>query len=68
MNDHCYAVEIDWSKRDDSFIAVVPDLPGCMADGKTRQEAMAAVEVVIAEWTETAKELGRKIPEPRIVR
>ena len=49
-----YSVNFNWSKRDDAFIAVVPELPGCMADGETRQEAMAAVEVVIAEWIETA--------------
>jgi predicted RNase H-like HicB family nuclease len=43
----------------------VPELPGCAADGETRQAALAAVEVVIGEWIETAKELGRPIPEPR---
>lgn len=54
-----------WSKADGAHIAHVPELPGCAADGETRQEALAAVEVVIAEWIETAKELGRPIPEPR---
>jgi predicted RNase H-like HicB family nuclease len=54
-----------WSKRDDAYIAMVPELPGCAADGATRQEALSAVEVVIAEWIETATELGRTIPEPR---
>lgn len=63
MSDSHHEVNLYWSKRDDSFIAVVPELPGCQADGGTRQEALAAVEVVIAEWIETAKELGRAIPK-----
>ncbi len=53
-----------WSDEDQSFIAEVPELAGCAADGSTRQEALAHVEVVIGEWIETAKELGRPIPEP----
>jgi len=43
----------------------VPELPGCMADGATYAEAVAAAEVVIAQWIDTARELGRPIPEPR---
>jgi predicted RNase H-like HicB family nuclease len=54
-----------WSDEDQSFIAEVPELAGCAADGPTRQEALANVEVVIGEWIETAKELGRTIPEPK---
>jgi predicted RNase H-like HicB family nuclease len=54
-----------WSDEDQSFIAEVPELAGCAADGLTRQEALANVEVVIDEWIETAKELGRAIPEPK---
>ena len=54
-----------WSNVDQSFIAEVPELAGCAADGSTRQEALANVEIVIAEWIETAKELGRAIPEPK---
>jgi predicted RNase H-like HicB family nuclease len=54
-----------WSDYDQSFIAEVPELPGCAADGPTRQEALANVEVVIDEWIETAKDLGRIIPEPK---
>ena len=54
-----------WSDEDQSFIAEVPKLAGCAADGSTRQEALANVEVVIGEWIETAKELGRAIPEPK---
>ncbi len=60
-----YEIILYWSKADGSYVAVVPELAGCMADGATRQEAIAAAEVVIAEWIETAKELGRPIPEPR---
>jgi predicted RNase H-like HicB family nuclease len=65
MTDDRYEVILYWSKADDAYIAAVPELPGCAADGATRQEALAAAEVVIAEWIETAKELGRPIPEPR---
>jgi len=60
-----YEVIICWSKEDEAFIAEVPELPGCAADGATYQEAIANVEVVIREWIETAKELGRPIPEPK---
>lgn len=58
-------VIIYWSAEDRAFIAEAPELPGCMADGNTHQEALASLEVVIAEWIETATELGRSIPEPR---
>jgi predicted RNase H-like HicB family nuclease len=60
-----YEVIIYWSEEDQAFIAEVPELPGCMADGSNYQEALANVEVVVQEWIETAKELGRPIPEPR---
>jgi predicted RNase H-like HicB family nuclease len=60
-----YEVIIYWGDEDEAFIAEVPELPGCMADGSTHQEALANVEVVIEEWIETAKELGRPIPEPK---
>jgi predicted RNase H-like HicB family nuclease len=60
-----YEVILYWSSEDDAFIAEVPELAGCAADGTTRQEALANVEVVIAEWLETARELGRFIPEPK---
>ena len=51
-----YEVIIYWSKEDKAFIAEVPELPGCMADGPTRRKALANVEVVIEEWIETAQE------------
>ena len=64
-NDLRYEVIIYWSDPDQSFIAEVPELPGCAADGGSYQEALRAVEVVINEWIETARELGRPIPKPR---
>jgi predicted RNase H-like HicB family nuclease len=60
-----YEVIIYWSDEDDAFIAEVPELPGCAADGKTYELALANVKVIVEEWIETAKELGRPIPEPR---
>ena len=60
-----YEIIIYWSQADEAFIAEVPELPGCSADGKTHQEALANVEIIIAEWIETAKQLGRPIPAPR---
>ena len=60
-----YEVIIYWSKDDDAFIAEVPELPGCAADGPTRAAALKNVDVIIKEWIETAKSLGRTIPEPR---
>ena len=60
-----YEVIIYWSDDDQAYLAEVPELPGCMADGMTYQEALSNVEVIIREWIETARELGRSIPEPR---
>lgn len=60
-----YEIIIYWSADDKAYIAEVPELPGCMADGKTYQEALSNVEVIIQEWIETAKELKRPIPQPR---
>ena len=60
-----YEIIIYWSEDDGAFVAEVPELPGCMADGGTYQEAVANVEVIIKEWVQTAKELGRPIPQPR---
>ena len=58
-----YEVIIYWSEEDQAFIAEVLELPGCMADGATHQEALANVEVVAREWVETARALGRAVPE-----
>ncbi|MFC1585459.1 type II toxin-antitoxin system HicB family antitoxin [Fibrobacterota bacterium] len=60
-----YEIIIYWSNEDESFIALIPELPGCMADGKTYHETINNAETVIKEWIETAKELGREIPKPR---
>ena len=60
-----YELIIYWSDVDDSFVVEVPELPGCMADGDTYQQAVANAQQVIAEWIETAKQLGRPIPEPK---
>ena len=60
-----YEVIIYWSAEGGAFIAEVPELPGCAADGPTYRKALANVEVIIKEWIETAKELGRPIPEPK---
>lgn len=60
-----YEVILYWSETDKAFIAEVPELPGCAADGATYKEAIYNVEIVIQEWIETAKELGRPIPKPK---
>jgi len=60
-----YELIIYWSKADKCFIAEVPELPGCMADGATYEKAVANAQVVIQEWMDTARSLGRPIPEPR---
>lgn len=65
MSKPRYEVILYWSEEDQAFIAEVPELPGCSADGKTYREALASVEVVIQEWIETATELGRPIPQPK---
>jgi predicted RNase H-like HicB family nuclease len=56
---------IYWSQEDEAFVVEIPELPGCMADGRTYREAVENAEVIINEWIETAKELGRSIPEPK---
>lgn len=63
--DYRYELIIYWSEEDQAFIAEVPELPGCAADGATYAEAVANVEVIIREWVETAIELGRPIPKPK---
>ncbi|HEX4960673.1 MAG TPA: type II toxin-antitoxin system HicB family antitoxin [Thermoanaerobaculia bacterium] len=65
MTDPRYEVIIYFSSEDEAFIAEAPELPGCAADGMTYEEALSNVQVIIAEWIETANELGRPIPEPR---
>jgi predicted RNase H-like HicB family nuclease len=60
-----YEIILYWSEQDHAMIAEVPELPGCAADGATYQEALANVEIVISQWIETARALGRPIPSPR---
>ena len=60
-----YELNIYWSKDDDSFVVEVPELASCMADGQTYAEAVKNAEEIIDEWIETARKLGRPIPEPR---
>jgi len=60
-----YEMVIYWSEADGAFVVAVPELPGCMADGTSYQEAVANAEQIIDEWIETAKEEGRPIPEPK---
>lgn len=62
---HTYQVSIHWSSAADALIAAVTELPGCAADGPTRTAALKNVDVIIKEWIETAKSLGRTIPEPK---
>lgn len=60
-----YELIIYWSDEDQSFVVEVPELSGCMADGETHEQAVANAQQVIEEWIETARELGRPVPEPR---
>ncbi len=60
-----YEVIIFWSDEDQAFIAEVPELPGCMADGKTYEAALKNVRQISREWLQTAKELGRPIPQAK---
>lgn len=60
-----YEIILYWSADDNAFVAEVPELPGCMADGKTRQEAVENAERIIEEWLETAREEKREIPTPK---
>jgi predicted RNase H-like HicB family nuclease len=60
-----YELIIYWSKADETFIVEVPELPGCMADGATYEEAVANAQVVVQEWIDTAKSIGRPIPDAK---
>jgi excisionase family DNA binding protein len=65
MDPNKYQMVIYWSDEDRAYLVEVPELPGCMADGKTRQEALANAEIIIQEWVETAHEQGRFVPTPQ---
>jgi predicted RNase H-like HicB family nuclease len=62
---HRYEIIIYWSEEDNAYIAEIPELPGCMADGATYEEVIKNAQVIIDEWIGTAKELGREIPVPK---
>ena len=62
---HKFEIILYWSDDDSAYIAEVPELAGCMADGATAKDALHNVELIIQEWIETAIEIGRPIPEPR---
>ena len=62
--DFRYPVYLRYSDEDEAWIAEVPDLPGCMADGETREDAIRAVEETAALWMDVAAEDGRDVPEP----
>ena len=63
--DAKYEIIIFWSNEDDAYVAEVPELPGCMADGSSYQEALANAQQIIKEWIDTAAELGRAVPQPK---
>ena len=65
MPDYRYEIIVYWSDPDQAFVAEMPELPGCAADGLSYEAALAQAEVVIQQWIETARELGREIPTPR---
>ena len=62
---HKYELIIYWSEEDQRYLVEVPELPGCMADGETYEEALRNARVIIDEWIETANNLEREIPQPR---
>lgn len=64
-NNSRYEIILYWSDEDQAVIAEVPELPGCVADGKTYEDALTNVQTIMDEWMETARELGREIPRPK---
>jgi len=60
-----YEIIIYWSDDDNAYIAEVPELPGCAADGNTQNEVLKNVQIAIEEWIETAKLIGKSIPQPK---
>ncbi|BAY13686.1 type II toxin-antitoxin system HicB family antitoxin [Calothrix sp. NIES-2098] len=61
-----YEIILYWSEEDQAFIAEVPELPGCAADGETYQAALQNVQIIMQEWLEIAQRLGRQIPDPKL--
>jgi predicted RNase H-like HicB family nuclease len=60
-----YEIVLYWSDEDGAYVAEVPELPGCISDGETYAEALANAEDAVRAWIETARDLGRPIPEPK---
>ena len=60
-----YEIIVFWSDEDERYVVEVPELPGCMADGATYEEAVKSVQQIIFEWIEIAEKLGREFPQPR---
>ncbi len=65
MKNYKYEVIIYWSDEDSAYIAEVPELMGCQADGESYEEALQNVGTIIDEWIETAHSLDRPVPDPR---
>ena len=65
MEKYKYEIIIYWSEEDSAYIAEVPELSGCKADGETYKDALSNVEIVVDQWIETAIDLGRSIPKPK---
>jgi predicted RNase H-like HicB family nuclease len=65
MKQNGYEMIIWWSVEDDAYVVDVPELPGCMAHGATRQSAIKSAEDAIKFWIKTAKDDGKEIPQPR---
>ena len=61
----CYTVNVDWSEEDGCFLAEMPELPGCMADGKTAEEARQNIQVIAQDWIKMARYMGREVPLPK---
>jgi predicted RNase H-like HicB family nuclease len=64
-NNSRYEIILYWSDEDQAFIAEVPELPGCAADGETYEDALTNVQTIMDEWIETARDLGREVPKPK---
>jgi len=62
---HKYEMIIYWSDEDALFVVDVPELPGCMAHGETRDEALRAADEAVDFWVETAREDGHPVPAPK---
>ena len=60
-----YEVILYWSEEDNAYVAEIPELPGCMADGPTQMDALRNAETIAKEWIETAQQMGREIPQPK---